>query len=330
MRLLPLLILVVALLLGSVANTVLEAFRRFSPTVESDRIIWDELLVGHVHHLILASSTWRRYPGDLSDPLEVWRLDPTAALLVFSLVVCAYYVVRIKLRRPLYLVGLASLPTALLPYTVGLLALRGNAIPERCWTWGDTMLLGVIYALAACVFFCGWECWRSSGTVERVWQFVKTCWREKRNFRWHQFTLRHLMLAMVLVAVLLAPVSMWWHNRSRIAAFRHLERNVSILALLGSSEPREILSGAAESPHAEKGKESVLGVKRPWPHWMDILVGLSVVSARLVGDGVNDTDLAALEHFPEMEYLELVDTAVTDDGVEKLQRALPKLHIVRR
>lgn len=59
-------------------------------------------------------------------------------------------------------------------------------------------------------------------------------------------------------------------------------------------------------------------------------MGLSVVGARLVWDEVDDTDLAALEHFPEMEYLELVDTAVTDDGVEKLQRALPKLHIVRR
>jgi len=71
MRLLPLLILVVALLLGSVANTVLKAFRRFSPTVESDRIIWDELLVGHVHHLILASRAVKKLKRHVCS-LKIW------------------------------------------------------------------------------------------------------------------------------------------------------------------------------------------------------------------------------------------------------------------
>jgi hypothetical protein len=43
-----------------------------------------------------------------------------------------------------------------------------------------------------------------------------------------------------------------------------------------------------------------------------------------------DTDLTALESFPEIEYLELVDTNVTDSGIRDLQGALPDLQIVRR
>ena len=317
MRLLPLLILVVALLLGSIVWTAIDA----SIHVSDDELL-DELLRGHVHHLFLTSATWRRYP---SDPRRLLRLDPTAALLVLPLVACAFYFVRIKMRRPLYLVGVASLLTAVLPYAVGLLALRGNTVAERCGSWVETMLLGVLYALAACVLFCGWDCFRQSGIVEKIWQFVKTCWADKRKLRWHRFTLTHLMLAVALVAVLLAPVSVWWRNRSRVAAFGHLSRDERVRALLDTYAipPREVLESLPET-------ETIIGIKRPWPDWTQAFVGVRIVNARLAGDGVDDTDLAALEHFPEMEYLELVDTKVTDDGVEKLQRALPKLHIVGR
>ncbi len=324
MRFLPLLILVVALLLGSIVGTVLDSLRFVSHAIESGQISNDELLVGHVHHLLLTSFIWRQYPGNPPDLLRVWHFDATAALLVLPLVACAYYFVRIKMRKPLYLVGVASLPAAVLPYAVGLLALRGNTVAERCGPWMVTMLLGLLYALGACVLFCGWECCRSSRILDRVRRFAKTCWADKRKLRWYQFNLKHLLLAMALVAVLLSPVSVWLHNRSRVAAFSHLRRDQRSGVLLDTwlIPPREVLESFPET-------KTIIGIKRPWPDWMQEFVGVRIVNVRLCGDGVDDTDLAALEHFPEMEYLELVETKVTDEGVEMLQQALPKLRIVR-
>lgn len=323
MRFLPWLILVVALLLGSIVLTAIDSLPFVvAEAVESGQVSTDKLLAGHVHRLSLASSIWRRYPA--APPL-VACFDMTAGLLILPLVACAYFLVRVKMRKPSCLVGVASLPAAVFPYCVGLLALHGNTVMERSGPWLNTMLLGVLYALAACVFFSGYECCKSSGIVEKVWLFAKACWADKRKLRWHQFTLRHLMLVTALLAVAITPVSVWWQNRSRVAAYSYLRRDERGGALLDTwaIPAGEVLESFPET-------ESVIGIKRRGPDWTQDIVGVRIVNARLVGPRVDDTDLAALEYFSEMEYLELIDTQVTDDGVKKLQRASPKLRIVRR
>lgn len=62
----------------------------------------------------------------------------------------------------------------------------------------------------------------------------------------------------------------------------------------------------------------------------DVLGSVSVdmLVARLAGLDAEDSDLEALANFPELEYLELNDTKVSEAGIDKLKAALPKCQIV--
>jgi len=63
---------------------------------------------------------------------------------------------------------------------------------------------------------------------------------------------------------------------------------------------------------------------------MQEILGISIINARLVGSSVSDSDLHALACFQEFEYLELVNTNVSDAAVRELQNMIPEVKIVRR
>jgi hypothetical protein len=44
---------------------------------------------------------------------------------------------------------------------------------------------------------------------------------------------------------------------------------------------------------------------------------------------ITDTGLANLKAFTQLKTLNLIETKVTDEGVKKLQQALPNCHISR-
>ena len=56
---------------------------------------------------------------------------------------------------------------------------------------------------------------------------------------------------------------------------------------------------------------------------------VDILVVRLAGPGANDSDLDALTYFPELEYLELVNTNVTEAGLARFRKALPECEIIR-
>lgn len=140
-----------------------------------------------------------------------------------------------------------------------------------------------------------------------------------------KITLTLCLLAVVVIAILISPLAIWSYNRPRVQAQTHLRRNQRTSALLDTWKmpPSQVLKSFP-------GMETVIGVKRRSPRWMEEMTGFNIINARLVGPKVNDSDLRALAYFPECEYLELISTNVSDLGVVHLQRALPNLQIVRR
>jgi hypothetical protein len=110
----------------------------------------------------------------------------------------------------------------------------------------------------------------------------------------------------------------------RAAAFDHLRRDERTQALLDTwlVPPEEVLQAFPET-------QTVIGVRQAGG-WLQEVVGVRIPAARLAGPGADDTDLAALRRFPEIEYLELVNTSVSEAAVEEFKRAVPGCKLVRR
>jgi hypothetical protein len=140
------------------------------------------------------------------------------------------------------------------------------------------------------------------------------------QLRWFR---RGLGLAAILLLTLLAAI--WIQNRPRVLAFSHLRRDQRKQALLDTwtMPPARVLQSFPES-------ESVIGIYRRGPRALQEFLGTDIVNARLVGLYVDDSDMEALQRFPEIEYLELFNTSVTDAAIERFQQARPACKVVRR
>lgn len=115
-------------------------------------------------------------------------------------------------------------------------------------------------------------------------------------------------------------------NRIRVSAFNHLSRNAGLQAELNTwtVKPKAVLQSFPQS-------RTVLGTIQYKPRFIREIVhtvSVELIVARLSGPDANDTDLRALAHFPELEYLELVNTNVTESALEKFREALPECQIV--
>jgi hypothetical protein len=110
----------------------------------------------------------------------------------------------------------------------------------------------------------------------------------------------------------------------RVAAFDHLRRDERTQALLDTwlVPPEDVLKAFPET-------QTVIGVRQAGG-WLQEVVGVRVQVARLAGPGADDTDLAALRRFPEIEYLELVHTSVSEAAVQEFRRVVPACKLVRR
>jgi hypothetical protein len=114
------------------------------------------------------------------------------------------------------------------------------------------------------------------------------------------------------------------YNRQRISALEHLFRNERPRAMVDtwSVPPKAVLQSFPPS-------QTVFGTFEPRPRWLREILGIKIVCARLAGPNANDSDLDALAHFEELEYLEIIDAAVTDSAIDKLRTAIPDCQIVR-
>ena len=140
-----------------------------------------------------------------------------------------------------------------------------------------------------------------------------------------RFKLSRLLLIVAIASVLLTPLATWLRCRPRVIAHGHLRRNERTFAMLETWEvpPADVLASYPPS-------STIIGSVSRGPSWMQEILGVNILNARLVGSSVVDSDLHALAYFPELEYLELVDTNVSDTAVRELKDANPDLQLIRR
>src|SRR5262249_32386088 len=100
----------------------------------------------------------------------------------------------------------------------------------------------------------------------------------------------------------------------RVAAYSHLCRDRRTSALLDTraAPPEEVLRSFPPT-------ETVLSGRRAGG-WLREVVGVRSPALRLDGPGADDSDLAALRQFPELEDLELLNASVSDAAAEEFRR----------
>ena len=122
---------------------------------------------GHLAPLFASSFVWSRYPAA---PNHLTALaDQRALLTTIPLLLIALYFARIRGRRPFPLLIVICLAVALVPYAVGMIALHDNTLLERTGPWLAVMLLGPLYALAACAVICIVELLRPDSRHRSLW-----------------------------------------------------------------------------------------------------------------------------------------------------------------
>jgi hypothetical protein len=146
---------------------------------------------------------------------------------------------------------------------------------------------------------------------------------EKRKRRWYQFSLRAL-----LVLVLLVSVGMSWFA-AKLEKARRQKEAVQAIGKLGGFviyEGNRLPTG--EVPHGAPR------VQAPWPSWLETVLGQDFFwdAERVYWYGncpeLTDTVLGYLRDLPGLRLVCLEDTQVTPEGVKKLREALPECEIV--
>jgi hypothetical protein len=175
--------------------------------------------------------------------------------------------------------------------------------------------------------------------------------------RWYQFSLRAMVVAMLLCGCVLAPIA-YEHQKARNqhAAVAALERRGGYLGFDSTTRPRSAamrlllgddkfahLSAVDFAPESKITDADLLHL-RPFAHLRYVgLDGMPVTDASLAELGskttlvelslkqtkVTDEGLLHLASLTNLQLLWLEGTSVTDAGVEKLQRALPNTQIHR-
>ena len=180
---------------------------------------------------------------------------------------------------------------------------------------------------------------------------------DKPKRRWHQFSLKTLIAAMLLCGCILAPIA-YEHQKARNqhAAVAALERRGGYLGFDSTTHPRpaamSLLLGDDKFAHlvaVDFAPGSVITDAdllhlRPFAYLRFVgLEGMPVTDGSLVELGkqsrltelslkhtkVTDAGLVHLAGLTKLQLLWLEGTAVTAAGIEQLQRALPNVQIHR-
>ena len=122
--------------------------------------------------------------------------------------------------------------------------------------------------------------------------------KPKPRRRWLQFSLRTLLLLMTASAIAIA----WFLNPRPNVAVAEIER----------------LGGSVQYRFPWEDGEEPIYARWLRPTSRNVRFG-TVVSVTLDGRRVNDETLRVFEHLPDLQYITLVDTSVSEEGLLQLQ-----------
>jgi hypothetical protein len=116
------------------------------------------LVVGDLRPLLASDQFAAAFPS-CEHPMQMLAFGPAAGVAVIASLLVAAARRWPRLRDGSLLATLALLSGAL-PYAIGVLALRGNAVPEHSGRWLQWQLTGAALAAAVSLAFLAWGAWR--------------------------------------------------------------------------------------------------------------------------------------------------------------------------
>ncbi|MEJ2650101.1 MAG: hypothetical protein P8016_17030 [Sedimentisphaerales bacterium] len=136
-----------------------------------------------------------------------------------------------------------------------------------------------------------------------------------------------IIIGLAIIALMAIFLNSVIAHYERMAAFKHLCRNVSVVRAnldTWSISPKSVIQSFPQS-------QTVFGTIEHKTGFVSNILGLrnaDIYVARLSGPYADDTDLHALTKFTELVYLELINTNVTEEGVNKFKEKLQECEIV--
>ncbi len=121
--------------------------------VQWNEVQQQQIMHGRIESWAQSRTTWSRFPTLVPLTRAKVLYDLQALYLTVPLFLAAYYTLRIKGKHSLLTVGVACLGLGAIPYAVGRLALLYNTDITNSGPWVAVMLMGILYATAACFFF---------------------------------------------------------------------------------------------------------------------------------------------------------------------------------
>ena len=153
---------------------------------------------------------------------------------------------------------------------------------------------------------------------------TSTTEKPKPKRRWHQFSLRTLLIVFVISTVAVG----WIGGRVRQARLNRERADTSEKTTKKAVAAIERLGGTVTSAYEERRPQTWLEEQLDDPGSADDPVGvLKVTGVDLYSTGVTDAGLEHLKGLTSLQTLILTDTKVTDDGFKELQQALPSCKI---
>ena len=138
-----------------------------------------------------------------------------------------------------------------------------------------------------------------------------------------------IIIGLAIIALMAIFLNSVIAHYERMAAFKHLCRNVSIVRAnldTWSISPKAVIQSFPQS-------QTVFGTIEHKTGFVSDIFGLrnaDIYAARLSGPYADDTDLDALTKFAELIYLELINTNVTEEGINKFKEKLPECEVISK
>lgn len=144
-----------------------------------------------------------------------------------------------------------------------------------------------------------------------------------------QFTLRVLLVGIAVIAC-----GLGWIERQLRSATQERAHIATLLNLPSGRVPARMYDATWVIDIARRGRITVRFGRRPdWlvrlAQWCSCDLCGPVSKAELEGTDITDEHLRRIAALVNLRSLRLIDTAVTDKGVEQLQRDLPRCKIHR-
>ncbi len=128
----------------------------------------DLLTEGHILHVFTSTEFWMNFPAIIPFHYMYIMVDFRAFLLTVPVMAYIYYLMRHKKRFSLHTTGLACLAIGLIPYFSGMLVLTRNTDPSWCGPWLATMVIGMFYAIIACMTLTGIEIFKPVNAKDTI------------------------------------------------------------------------------------------------------------------------------------------------------------------